>query len=246
MSSDSGPSGVGVRLIGPPETDGEYIGLRRGAGAEEIVHLHDYDQIYSTAGLYERIVQELLGCTSPQVVADGLLRALESRGLEPAQTTLLDVGAGTGLVAELVASDGITDVIGLDSLESARAACLRDRPGLYRVYRVADLAHPDKRVRADLLALRPNAMTAAGAFGGKHASADALRTALGLLPRGAPIAFTIDERWTSTDGPGAFKTPLADLVSSGALTLLERSRFKHRVTTAGDPLFYELFVGITG
>jgi hypothetical protein len=58
--------------------------------------------------------------------------------------------------------------------------------------------------------------------------------------------FTIDEKWTSTDGPGAFKTPLAELTSSGALVLLERSRFQHRVSTSGEPIFYELFAGLTG
>jgi hypothetical protein len=247
MSSDRAqPLGVRVRLIGPPEADGEYVGLRRGAGAEEIVHIHDYDQIYSTSGLYERIVHELLGCTSPQLVAEGLVRALESCRLDPAETTLLDVGAGTGLVAELVARAGITDAIGLDALESARAAALRDRPGLYRDYLIADLAHLSERQRADLLALRPNAMTGAGAFGGKHASADALRVALGLLPRGAPVSFSIDERFSASGGQGAFRTPLAELISYGRLILLERSRFKHRVTTAGDPIFYELFVAITG
>ena len=120
MSSESGqPSGLGVRLIGPPDADGEYIGLRSSAGVEEIVHLHDYDRIYSTSGLYERIVQGLLRCTSPQIVADALARTLETLGLDPAQIRLLDLGAGTGLVGQLVAERGVADVIGLDSRERA-------------------------------------------------------------------------------------------------------------------------------
>jgi hypothetical protein len=245
-SASSHLSGVSVRLIAPPETDGEYVGLQWGAGTEEIVHLHDYDRIYSTPGLYEHIVQDLLGCTSPRVVAEGLARAVEICGLDPAQITLLDFGAGSGLVAELAARYGITDAIGVDSLESAREACQRDRPGLYREYVVADLTRTNLRLLSDLKRLGASAMTGAGAFGGSHASADALRVALRLLPRGAPAAFTIDERWTSTDGPGAFRTSLAELISSESLILLERSRFEHRVTTAGVPLYYELFVGLVG
>jgi len=247
MSSESGqPSGLGVRLIGPPDADGEYIGLRSSAGAEEIIHLHDYDRIYSTSGLYERIVQGLLRCTSPQIVADALARTLETLGLDPAQIRLLDLGAGTGLVGQLVAERGVADVIGLDSRESARRACLRDRPGLYGDYVVAELTHPTDRLLAKLTALCASALTGAGAFGGTHAPPEALRAALGLLPSGAPVVFTIDEKWTSTDGPGAFKTPLAELTSSGALVLLERSRFQHRVSTSGEPIFYELFAGLTG
>ena len=235
-----------MRLVRPPEADGEYIGLRSGDGVEEIVHLHDYDRIYSISGLYERVVQGLLGCTSPQVVADALVRTLQRCRLDPARIRLLDLGAGTGLVAELVEQHGVTDVIGLDALESARRASQRDRPGLYRDYVVADLTHPSERLIADLTALRPNALAAAGAFGGTHVPADALRATLGLLPSGAPVVFTIDQRWTSSDGPGAFRTPLAELISSGALVVLERSRFQHRVSTSGEPVIYELFAGLTG
>jgi SAM-dependent methyltransferase len=233
-------------LIGPPEADGEYIGIRSGADGEEIVHLHDYDRIYAIPGLYERIVQGLLCCTSPQVVADALARTLQGHGLDPVGVRLLDLGAGTGLVAQLVGEHGITDVIGLDPLESARRACARDRPGLYRDYLVADLAHPSESLVSRLAALRPNALTAAGAFGGTHATANVLRVALGLLPSGAPVVFTIDRKWTSADGPGGFRTPLAELISSGALVLVERSRFQHRLSTSGEPIVYEVFAGLTG
>jgi SAM-dependent methyltransferase len=237
---------VGVRLIGPPEADGEYIGIPSGAGGEEIVHLHDYERIYAVPGLYERIVQGLLQCMSPRFVAATLARTLERRGLDPAQIRLLDLGAGTGLVGELVAEHGVTDVIGIDPLESARDACARDRPGLYRDYLVADLAHPSERLVAEVKALCPNALTAAGAFGGTHAPAEVLRVALELLPSRAPVVFTIDRNWTSSDGSGGFKTPLAELISSHALNLLERSRFQHRLSTSGEPIIYELFSGLTG
>ena len=41
-----------VRLIGPPEADGEYVVLSNAASGEETVHLHDYDRLYATPGLY--------------------------------------------------------------------------------------------------------------------------------------------------------------------------------------------------
>src|ERR1700691_3779537 len=167
-------SDIGVRLIGPPETVGEHIALTDQLGVAEVISLHDYHRLYHTPGLYEHIVQELLGCVSPQMVADGLLRAIEQQGLAPADVTLLDLGAGTGLVGELVAQRGITDVIGLDSLEDARQACLRDRPAVYRDYLLGDLAHPDEWLIDELAKLEPTAMTGAGAFGGKHAAADTL------------------------------------------------------------------------
>jgi SAM-dependent methyltransferase len=234
-----------VRLIGPPQREGEYVALRGDGGDEVVVHLHDYPRVYGVPGLYEHVVQELLGCRSPQVAAEGFSRALERLALEPADVSVLDLGAGTGLVGELVLSLGATTVIGLDALDAARDACLRDRPGVYRDYLVGDLAHPAPELLERLRRHDPKGLVSAGAFGGTHAPAEALINALGLLPAGAPVAFTIDERWMQTDGPGGFRTCVTRLLASGRLKLLERSRFQHRLSTTGTPIHYELLVAAT-
>jgi hypothetical protein len=234
-----------VRLIGPPQTDGEYVGLREHGSDEEIVHLHDYQRLYAVPGLYEHIVQELLGCRSPEVAAEGLALALTRLELDPANLTLLDLGAGTGLVGELVRGLGVGHVVGLDALAAARDACVRDRPGIYCEYLVGDLAKPRPRLLADLREQHLTGLVSAGAFGGTHVPSTALVRAIELLAVGAPVVFTIDERWLQTDGPGGFRTPVAQLLASGRLARLERSRFQHRLTTAGDPIHYELIVAAT-
>lgn len=235
-------SRTNVRLIGPPQADGEYIALRTHASGEEIVHLHDYERIYRVPGLYEHIVQDLLRCRSPQAAVDGLARALSRLSIDPAEIVLLDLGAGTGIVGELAQGLGVRILIGVDSLEAARTACLRDRACVYHEYVVGDLAAPSPGLLARLRNHRPTALISAGAFGGTHAPPAALLTALALLPVGAPVVFTIDERWMQSDGPGAFRRPVARLITSGRLGLLERSSFQHRLTTAGLPVRYELLV----
>jgi hypothetical protein len=238
-----------VRLIGPPEADGEYVVLRTvasGDAEDEIVHLHDYARLYGVPGLYERVVQKLLGCRSPQVAAQGLSRALDTLGLDPADLTVLDLGAGTGLVGELTSDLRVGAVVGLDALAAAREACLRDRPGVYRDYMVGDLADPAPGLLARLRDRGLGGLVAAGALGGTHAPSTALATALALLPPGAPVSLTIDERWLQTDGPGGFRRAVSELLSSGALRTIERSRFYHRATTAGEPIYYELLVAATG
>lgn len=92
----------------------------------------------------------------------------------------------------------------------------------------------------------PTALISAGAFGGTHAPPAALLGALALLPIGAPVVFTIDERWMQNDGPGGFGIAMTQLLTSGQLQLLERSRFQHRLSTAGSPLHYELVVAAKG
>ena len=237
---------IEVRLIGPPQADGEYVGLRPGDGEdEEIVHLHDYTRIYAIPGLYEHIVQDLLACRSPQVAAEALARTLPLAALDPARIVLLDLGAGTGLVGELAGELGFAAVVGIDLLPAARDAALRDRPGAYRDYLVGDLADPHADLLTRLRGHRPGALVAAGALGGTHMPPVALENALELLPSGAPVVLTIDERWTQTDAPGGFRTPLARLLASGRLQLFERSRFRHRVTTTGEAVTYELIAGVS-
>jgi hypothetical protein len=237
---------MAVRLLGPPDTEGEYVGLRESGRSEDLVHLHDYERLYGVPGLYEHVVQELLGCRSPQVAVDGLADALTELDVDPNGVVLLDLGAGTGLVGELASGIGVSTIIGFDALPAARAACLRDRPGIYRDYLIGDLAAGEPRLLADIRSYQPTALVSAGAMGGTHAPPSALINALGLLPADAPVVFTIDERWMQTDGPGGYRTAVKDLIDTGELRLLRRSRFHHRVTTTGEPIHYELVVGARG
>ena len=229
-----------VRLIGPPSVDGEYVAL----GDDEVIHLHDYARIYAVPGLYEHVVQKQLQCCSPQVAAEGFLQA--AAGLDTKSLTVLDVGAGTGLVGELLRGGGVKRVVGVDALPAARTACMRDRPGVYTSYLIGDLASDDSELWASLREHELGGLVSAGALGGTHVPPAALVNALAILPAGAPVALTIDERWMDRSDPDGFGVAVERLVDQGDLKGLERSRFRHRITTSGEPVFYELLVGTTG
>ena len=231
-----------VRLLGPPSVDGEYVAL----GDQEVVHLHDYARIYAVPGLYEHVVQEQLQCRSPQVAAEGLLRAAARAGLDVSSMTVLDVGAGTGLVGELLSVGGVTRIVGVDALPAARAACVRDRPGVYGSYLVGDLASGDSELWTELRQHELGGLVSAGAFGGTHAPPAAFVNALAILPPGAPIVLTIDERWMDMSDPDGFGVAVQQLADRRNLEIVERTRFKHRITTTGEPVFYELLIGTTG
>jgi SAM-dependent methyltransferase len=224
-----------IRLIGPPAADGEYVALDE----HETIQLHDYPRIYAVPGLYEYIVQDRLRCRSPQVVADGFLRAVRQLGMTPGAMTVLDLGSGTGLVGQLLHDGGVARVVGVDALAQARAACLRDRPGVYADYLTGDIGS----LTAPLREHAPGGLISAGAFGGTHAPPAALLDALAILPAGAPVAITIHEQWLDPADPDGFGAAIERLVTQGDLAVIERTRFQHRITTTGEPIFYDLIVG---
>ncbi len=225
--------------------DGEYIALSE----HDVVHLHDYERVYAVPGLYEYVVQERLQCRSPQVVAEGFVKAAARLDLDLDlgldSVTVLDVGAGTGLVGELVRRGGVGRIVGVDSLLAARMACLRDRPDVYVDYVVGDFLLGDA-LREALGRYSFGGLVSAGAFGGTHATPRALENALAVLLPGAPVAFTIDERWMDEADPDGFGAAVKRLVADGGFVVTERTRFLHRVTTTGQPIFYELITGHVG
>lgn len=231
-----------VRLVGPPSVDGEYVVL----GDDDMVHLHDYTRIYAVPGLYEHVVQEQLRCRSPQVAAEGFLRAVAQARLKASSRTVLDVGAGTGLVGELLLRGGVKRMVGVDALPAARTACMRDRPGVYASYLIGDLASGNSELCSELREHGLGGLVSAGALGGTHAPPAALANALAIVAPGAPVALTIDERWMDASDPDGFGFELKRLVDQGDLSVVERTRFRHRITTTGEPIFYELLIGTTG
>src|SRR5919202_4942600 len=63
-------------------------------GETRRLRFHDYADIYSIPGLYERLIYEELRCESPRVIARLLANELERRDADPTDLRVLDLGAG--------------------------------------------------------------------------------------------------------------------------------------------------------
>src|ERR671916_1426069 len=103
-------------------------------GRTRRLRFHDYSEIYSIPGLYERLIYEELRCESPRVIAGLVSDELERRGTDPASLRVLDLGAGNGIVAEELREIGADHFVGVDIIPEAEQAAERDRPGLYDAY----------------------------------------------------------------------------------------------------------------
>ncbi len=224
---------------GDPEVGQERIVVYHEDGRREEVRLHDYERLYALPGVYEQIVSEDLGCRSPAVLAGMLGEALDSLHRERAAARVLDIAAGNGISGEALVAAGMVPVLGTDIVPSARAAALRDRPGLYGEYLTADLTALTDAERERLRGLNANALTCVAPVGDRRGQVPgaAFAAAASLLDHDAvtvhmhdladPAPDVVDEGfWATWLGPDADATRLA------------HRRYLHRLTVTGAP--YEM------
>ena len=214
-----------------PATPGSETFVLEREGTRRTLRIHDYDDVYAVPGLYEHVVQDRLGCTSPATLAGSLAARVTAAGQQPADVRCLDVGAGNGVSGEALRDAGLTPVIGLDLSPVARQAAERDRPGLYTEYVVGalgEVAIPELVSRHGL-----NALVSAGALTGGHIEPEVLAATWAAFAPGDWLAFTCAEQ--HADGARSLFEDATDIELD--------ERFLHRRLTTGDPVWYRVLVG---
>lgn len=186
--------------------------------------------------MYEQLFAELLHCRSPQVIADLLKTTLAGFGEDATSLRVLDFGAGNGMVGEQLARLGADPIIGVDLLPEARAAALRDRPGLYRDYLAVDITALDDESRQLLTSAELNCLTCVAALGFDDVPPAAFAAAFNLIQDGGWVAFNLRDRFV--DSPGPFSQLLARLGEQGIVSEVARLRYHHRLSVTGEQLDY--------
>lgn len=224
------------------EQDQEWIVVNTEDGWRRI-RLHDYGDVYDVQGLYEKWVYDLFQCRSPQRVAELLLPATREVGLSPGELTVLDLGAGNGYVAEVLNGHGVDRFVGIDIFEQAAAAAERDRPGLYNDYVVGDLTDLSDDHEAVLDQYGFNCLTCVAALGFGDIPPEVFAAAYNRIEDDGLIAFTIKTNFMSDHDQSGFSRLIRRMLSSGMMEVDVREPFVHRVSTDGDELIYEAFIG---
>jgi hypothetical protein len=222
-----------------PEIGREVIHVRHDDGRTEDVYLHDYERLYALPGVYEEIVQERLACRSPEEVASLLAGAVDSLGWDRAAVRVIDLAAGNGVSGEALAAEGLRPMLGTDIVPSARAAALRDRPGLYGSYLTLDLLALSPEQRDAVTAVRATALNCVAPVGieaGQLPPAAFVQAAKLLAPD-ALVAYMHDPMFGTPDAvtPQLWADGLGEGVRSEELA---RRRYLHRYTVGGKP--YEM------
>ena len=224
------------------EQDEEWCELLHADGTVERLRFHDYDRIFDVPGLYEKLFYEELECSSPTVVRELLASQLSAAGASAADLRILDLGAGNGMVAEELKRMGIGDIVGLDILDEAREAAVRDRPEVYGAYHVCDLTDPSAEVDDALAEFAPTGLTTVAALGFGDIPPRAFANAFDYLAADAWIAMTIKDDFLTDEDPSGFSRLIRRMNDEGTLELVIDHRYQHRLAVSGEPLFYHAYI----
>lgn len=175
-----------------------------------------------------------------------LAKYIESKLSVNQHLRILDAGAGNGVVAsEIVKQLGVRvgSLVGTDILPEAHQAALRDRPGIYSKYIVADLT--DERQQELLGKDRFDVVVLCAALGPGWGDmpVGALLGAVKSVSVGGLIVITVNEQWLRPGDESLWGRFIAFLTgkSSGdfdQLREVERKRYKHRMDVRGQWIWY--------
>ena len=223
------------------QQDREWCEVVTDEGTQKI-RFHDYDQIYQVPGLYEELFYDRLECQSPYRVVELLDDVVEEFNEMIDDLKVIEIGAGNGIVGETLNAFGAEKVVGIDIIEEAREAAVRDRPEVYDDYHVVDLTdiseHEEKELRKDEF----NCLVTVAAMGFGDLPPTAFAKALDLIEIDGWLAFNLKEDFVQASDRSGFATLIHELQKKKIIQVQAYRRYRHRLSLAGESLYYTAFI----
>jgi 2-polyprenyl-3-methyl-5-hydroxy-6-metoxy-1,4-benzoquinol methylase len=232
---------ISLPLIPPGELDqDEAYFILREDGADKRIRFHDYGAIYRRPGLYEQLFYQRLRCNSPRKAEQVLKKVLTDSAADLSSLRVLDLGAGNGMVGELLDA---ARVVGVDIIDEARKACERDRPHAYDAYYVTDMADLQPAMASELKRWQFDCMTCIAALGFGDIPVRAFANAFNLVQDGGWAVFNIKETFMQQTDVSGFSKLIKHLLLTDTLEVHHLERYRHRISIDGQPLFYDVLAG---
>ncbi|WP_205868933.1 class I SAM-dependent DNA methyltransferase [Mycolicibacter senuensis] len=172
-----------------------------------------------------------------------LERALQTEREPLTELRVLDLGAGNGMMGEVLKRDGVARLVGIDIIPEARDAAYRDRPTVYDAYYVTDLADVDSRVHGELMEWNFDCLTCVAALGFGDIPPRAFINAVRLIKPNGWLAFNIKHSFLDADDQTGFSRLVRALVFSRYFEVYHLELYRHRLSMEGRQLFYYALVG---
>ena len=243
--------GIAPPVAVPPDSravsqDSEWFVVKH-SGAWRELRLHDYPDIFSIPGLYEKVVYGILECNSPEVIKEELASAIHAAGEDPVGMTVLDLGAGNGVMADELHGAGVGvaregGFIGADLIPEAAEAAARDRPGLYDEFVVGDITDLPPKEQAKLQSARVDVLTCVAALGFGDIPPEAFTTAFEHVRPNGWVAFCIKDEFVSSVDRSGFSDLIESMVKKAQLRIVTKRRYVHRRAFSGRPLHYVAYI----
>lgn len=202
------------------------------------LRFHDYDQIYLRPGLYEQLFYERLKCSSPERVGAILKAAMDEVGENFTELRVLDLGAGNGIMGDVLKKYSVARLVGADIIPEAKQAAYRDRPDVYDEYYVADFTKLDQDTVDELGEWSVNCLASVAALGFGDIPADAFLNALHFVETDGWVAFNIRDSFLEESDKSGFSRMIRHLIWSEYLDLFHLEKYRHRLSMEGIPLYY--------
>lgn len=212
-------------------------------GVEKKIRFHDYHEIFSIPLLYEKIFYEHLKCCSPKMVCESLKKVVQEAGVESKDLSVLEIGAGNGMVGEELRLIGIPRVVGIDILIEAKIAAYRDRSHVYEDYFVVDLTDVPETIEKKIRQKKLNTLVSVAALGFDDLPPRAYAEAFNMIEKTGWIAFNIKDAFLSENDPSGFSRLIRNMIRHGIVTVREQKKYQHRVAIDETPLYYYAIVG---
>jgi len=142
------------------------------------------------------------------------------------------------MVGDELRHRGIRKLIGVDIIEEAKQETLRDRPDIYDDYRVVDLTRLSKIDEQAIRQQNLNCMTTIAALGYGDIPSLAFLQALDLISTPGWLAFNIKEDFLDDSDQSGFSQLIRQLIQQKYIQPLCYRRYRHRLSSAGEPLYY--------
>ncbi len=218
--------------------DEAYFMLTEPNGTQAKLRFHDYDAIYERQGLYEQLFYDRLKCQSPEKVVSILRHAMSGEPWLFNELRVLDLGAGNGMVGEVLQKHGVARIVGIDISKPAALAVQRDRPGVYDEYYSMDMSRMTPEQREELGGWRFNCLVSVAALGFGDIPVRVFAEAYNLVDDGGWIAFNIKETFLDNRDTTGFSMFIRNLILSEYLDIYHMERYRHRLSIDGQPLYY--------
>ncbi len=212
-------------------------------GVEKRVRFHDYDEVYSIPGLYEKIFYEYLQCCSHKTVCDLFFQELKKHHYSANQLRVLEIGAGNGMVGEQLQKSFVNKIIGIDILIEAKLAAYRDRPEVYDDYYAIDLTEIPRQIEEEILQHNLNSMVSVAALGFDDLPPLAYAKAFNLISENGWIALNIKDEFLSEKDESGFSKLIKRMIKEEILTINAQKKYQHRLATDNSPLYYYAIIG---